>query len=554
MVTSLALWLLLPWALKFLIDAVNGDPLLNFPRVMMIFVVIMIMLFSRDLLWRAHGIINYKYFEADVMADIYRDIMRKLKMHSYEFFSNNFAGSLVKQVNFFVGSFARLWALYRFNFLGLFLGFIGTSITFFIFSPALAAGYCVWLIVFLVFNYYTTRWKLKSDMKRTLAKSKTSGTVSDIIGNIVTVKFFAKEAQEDVFFDARVQELKEHEKESQRRFNIIALMQAGILYSLFGLVMYFVILKWREGSITPGDFVLIWTYLYQVVDNIWYIGVAFRDTFEALVDSRELTETLNAEYDVRDAENAQDVVIQDGEIIFDNVVFKYHEKAVIDGFSLSIAAGEKVAFVGSSGAGKSTITKLLLRLYDIESGVIAIDGMSIKDMTLKSLREQISFVPQEPVLFHRTLRENIAYAKPEATEEEIIEAARKARCYDFIMQTPEGFDTYVGERGIKLSGGERQRVAIARALLKDAPILILDEATSSLDSESEKLIQEALGELMKGKTTIVIAHRLSTIMNMDRIIVIEGGRVVDQGTHADLEKKKGIYAKLWSIQQGGYLE
>ncbi len=218
-----------------------------------------------------------------------------------------------------------------------------------------------------------------------------------------------------------------------------------------------------------------------------------------------------------------------------------------------IAPGEKIALVGPSGAGKSTITKLLLRLYDINSGAIEIDGQNIAEVTQESLRNAIAFVPQEPVLFHRTLMENIRYGRRDATDAEVIDAAKKAHCHEFIAALPEGYNTYVGERGIKLSGGERQRVAIARAILKDAPILVLDEATSSLDSESEHLIQDALEVLMRGKTVIVIAHRLSTIMKMDRIVVLEGGQVVAEGTHEELLQQGGLYHKLWSIQAGGFI-
>ena len=222
-------------------------------------------------------------------------------------------------------------------------------------------------------------------------------------------------------------------------------------------------------------------------------------------------------------------------------------------FTLTIEGGQKVALVGPSGAGKSTITKLLLRLFDVKGGSIEVDGQNITKVTQDSLREAISFVPQEPILFHRTLMENIRYGRLDATNEEVLEAAKKAHCHEFISSLPQGYETFVGERGVKLSGGERQRVAIARAILKNSPILVLDEATSSLDSESESLIQDALNVLMEGKTVIVIAHRLSTIMKMDRIIVLQNGAIVADGTHNELLADGGLYQKLWSIQAGGFL-
>jgi ABC-type multidrug transport system fused ATPase/permease subunit len=261
-------------------------------------------------------------------------------------------------------------------------------------------------------------------------------------------------------------------------------------------------------------------------------------------------------YEVMDPAQPEHFTITTGSICFKNVYFEYHGiPPILKDFNLSILGGEKVALVGPSGAGKSTIVKLLLRLHSISSGSITIDGVSIANSTQKELRSVIGFVPQEPALFHRTLLENIRYGKLDATDDEVVEAAKKAHCHEFITRLPEGYNTYVGERGVKLSGGERQRIAIARAILKNAPILVLDEATSSLDSESELLIQDALKILMEGKTVIVIAHRLSTIMMMDRIIVMENGAVVEEGIHPDLvEKEGGLYARLWNIQAGGFAE
>jgi ATP-binding cassette subfamily B protein len=230
------------------------------------------------------------------------------------------------------------------------------------------------------------------------------------------------------------------------------------------------------------------------------------------------------------------------------------DDALFAHLNLTIKASEKIGLVGHSGSGKTTLTKLLLRFSDIDDGKILIDGQNIADITQDALRQQIAYVPQEPLLFHRSIRENIAYGKPEASDTEVTEAARKAHALDFIEKLPQQFDTLVGERGVKLSGGQRQRIAIARAILKDAPILVLDEATSALDSESEKLIQAALWELMKGRTAIVIAHRLSTIQKMDRIVVLHDGEIMEQGTHAKLVENSGIYAQLWAHQSGGFLE
>jgi ABC-type multidrug transport system fused ATPase/permease subunit len=269
-----------------------------------------------------------------------------------------------------------------------------------------------------------------------------------------------------------------------------------------------------------------------------------------------MIEIFDTPHGVKDTTDAKPLVVGKGSIALEHVSFGFSEERIIlEDFSLTIAAGEKVALVGPSGAGKSTVTKLLLRMYDVTSGAVKVDDQDISKVTQKSLRSAISFVPQEPILFHRSLRDNIRYGRPDASDEEVIEAAKKAHCHEFIESLAEGYDTHVGERGVKLSGGERQRVAIARAILKNAPILILDEATSALDSESEALIQDALRVLMEGKTVIVIAHRLSTIMTMDRIIVIEGGKIAAEGTHDELVNHQGgLYQKLWSIQAGGFIQ
>jgi ATP-binding cassette subfamily B protein len=262
---------------------------------------------------------------------------------------------------------------------------------------------------------------------------------------------------------------------------------------------------------------------------------------------------LNREPEVKDLPGAKKLNVGKGEVVFEGVSFGYGAKTgVIRDLSLTIHAGERLALVGRSGAGKSTVVKLLLRLFNLETGVIRIDGQSIHKVTQASLREAVSYVPQEPLLFHRSILENIRYGKPNTTEKEVIAASKKAFCHEFIKKLPNGYDSLVGERGVKLSGGERQRVAIARAILKDAPILVLDEATSSLDPESEQYIQAAMAKLMEQKTVLVIAHRLSTIRHMDRVIVMDGGKIVDEGTHDVLLRKDSIYRDFWKRQTEGY--
>ena len=320
-------------------------------------------------------------------------------------------------------------------------------------------------------------------------------------------------------------------------------------------IMAIAVVLWIQGEITVGTIVLAQIYLLRLFDITWNLGRQISRTVQALNDAKEMIAIFKEPLSVADARNPESPRVNKGEIEFDHVTFKYKEgKSVFEELCMHIPAGQKVGLVGHSGAGKSTITKLILRFTDIDTGTIRIDGQDISKIRQDDLRREISYVPQEPILFHRSLKENIAYGNPHASEEEVITAAKRAHAHEFIESLPDGYDTMVGERGIKLSGGERQRVAIARALLKDAPILILDEATSSLDSISERHIQDALKELMKGRTTLVIAHRLSTIQTMDRIIVFENGVVIEEGTHQELiEDKRGVYNELWQEQSSGFL-
>ncbi|MBP9868985.1 ATP-binding cassette domain-containing protein [Patescibacteria group bacterium] len=306
------------------------------------------------------------------------------------------------------------------------------------------------------------------------------------------------------------------------------------------------------GDATVGDLVLVQSFLAIAFTKLEYIGRLLRRGSEAATQIAEALDVMDRVPEIQDVPNAKKLRVTKGEIVFSDASFGYLDEAMIRALNLTIASKERIGLVGPSGAGKSTLTKLLLRFYDVQSGEIRIDGQNISEVTQESLRKSIAYVSQEPVLFHRSLYENIAYGKPGASMKEVIAAAKKAHCHEFITALPEGYESTVGERGVKLSGGERQRVAIARAILKDAPILMLDEATSSLDSESEALIQDALSSLMRDKTVIVIAHRLSTIMQMDRIIVIEQGGITDTGTHNELLKKVGMYQKLWGIQAGSF--
>ncbi len=508
---------------------------------------------SRWIFYRITGYLIV-FFESRVLNAMDEGMFRQLMYHSYAFFANNFAGTLTRRVKRFSDAFERLTDSFLFNILPLAITTIGAVVVLFMRDWRLSAGFFASVMVILVGNIAFARWRLKFDVARSEKDSAVSGSLTDAFANIVNVKAFARQRFEEDRFHVIRGELLFAQKKSWNLYETSAAVQAFVMLLVEIGIVFTAVKLWQRGILTVGDFVLIQAYLISVFDQLRGIGNIMRRIFESVADAKELVEIVEQMPDVRDIPRAKSIVVKKGTIDFQEVTFNYHKtRKTIDRLSLRIASGERVAFIGPSGAGKSTFVKLLLRFYDADSGHILIDGQDIRRVTQESLRAQIAFVSQDPILFHRTIRENIQYARLDATQEEVEHAAKLAHCHEFIVNLPEGYDTYVGERGIKLSGGERQRVAIARAILKDAPILVLDEATSSLDSESEFLIQDALQVLMKGRTTIAIAHRLSTIMAMDRILVLDGGKIVDQGTHDELLKRGGLYQKLWNIQAGGFL-
>lgn len=505
---------------------------------------------------RRLGSLANTYFQPRIMNDLAQTAFSTLINHSYTFFSNNFAGSLTRRVNRLTGAFEDFTDRLMFDIVPLAVVIVGIMIVLFERDVLLGSIFAGWVVIFLTVQFIIVRWKLKYNLRVAAQDSVATGALADAIGNDTSIKLFAGEETERSIFKEASTKLQRLRTLSWTIDEIINAIQAVFALLLEFALIYVAIHLWRKGVLTIGDFALIQTYVISAVDRLWNFGNAVRRLYGSFADASEMVEILNTPQDVVDAPGAATLVPTVGTIEFKNVGFRFNEnREVLKDFDLSIAGKEKVALVGPSGAGKTTITKLIVRFHDVTSGGIYIDGQNIADVTQQSLRSSIAFVPQEPALFHRTLMENIRYGRRDATDEEVIQAAKDAHCYDFITAAPEGFGTFVGERGIKLSGGERQRIAIARAILKDAPILVLDEATSSLDSESEALIQDALDRLMQGKTVIAIAHRLSTVMKMDRIIVVEDGKVVTSGTHEELVSHDGgLYKKLWEIQAGGFIQ
>ncbi len=494
-------------------------------------------------------------YEAKTIARLKQQAYDYLMEHSYSFFTNNFTGSLVQKVNRFARAFETLSDRLIWDVLPLLVKIVSIIAIVYFVNQWIALVISAWILVFLLFNIIFSRWKLKYDIKVAEIDSKTTGYLADTIANQNTIQLFSGKR-----FEAKgyANVTNEQAQATKLSWNLDAIMEGG--QALLGFVIefllfYFAIKYWQQGLMTIGVFVLLQAYIITLIDQLWGFTRVIRNIYQAYADAKEMVEILLLPHEIEDKPEAKELSANRGEIEYRDMNFSFNQtRQVLKNINLKIKAGEKIAFIGPSGGGKTTLVRLLLKLYSPASGQILIDGEDIADVAQDSLRKNISMVPQDPVLFHRTIAENIGYGRRDAARQEIERVAKLAHCDEFIALLPKGLETYVGERGIKLSGGERQRIAIARAILKNAPILVLDEATSSLDSHSELLIQDALNTLMQGKTTIVIAHRLSTIQKMDRIIVIDDGKVVEQGSHNELlNKPDSLYRKLWTLQAGGFL-
>jgi len=521
-------------------------------------VVLVKILFLNILIWVGYrlAVFSASYFQPRVMADLKERAFDYLMNHSYSFFANSFAGALVQRLNRLARSFERFSDRIFWDLFPLITRIIAIVIILWHYNQTITLITIAWILLLSLINCFLSVWKLKYDIKRAAKDSEVTAVMADAITNSTTIQLFTGFSFESSRFKKVVEEWRKITTFTWDLASAIDAIQAALYFLIEFFLFYFGLKYWSLGLLTVGTFVMVQSYLLQIMHRFWDFGRVVRDIYESFADATEMVEILETPYEVKDVPKAKSITINKGEIEFKEVRFSFHlTREVLRGINLIIRPGERVALIGPSGAGKSTLVKLLLRLYDVGGGQILIDGQNIAKVTQESLRANLSLVPQDPILFHRTLMENIRYGQREATDEEVYRAAELAHCDDFIKDLPQGYETYVGERGIKLSGGERQRVAIARAILKDAPILILDEATSSLDSRSESLIQEALDNLMKGRTVIAIAHRLSTIRKVNRIVVMDNGRIIEEGSHDELLKNpQSLYYKLWTLQAGGFLK
>lgn len=549
-----------PLLMSMIVDRVSAEPVAP-DQVFEVFGPYIIALIAINLIGQACSKVqDYTSFKLEIAAsyDLATEAFDALSNQSMTFHSNRFGGTLVSQTTKFMNAYSQMLENITFPFLPIICSIIATCVILIPRVPAYVAILMALLVVYAIVSYVMYKRILSLNEDAADAQNTLSGALSDAVTNILAVKTYGREDYERELFDRANREVVARDTK-----RMMASLARGIITACIALAIMSVVAVFIAGGnawfgITPGTLVIMFTYTYTITNQFNFISRGLQRFNVAFGDASGMTTVLDEPRLVADEPNAKPLKVTAGDIDFKDLNFWYTDgnakTKVFDNFNLHIPAGQRVGLVGRSGAGKTTLTKLLLRLSDIQEGEILIDGQNVAKGTQQSLRRQVAYVPQEALLFHRTIAENIAYARPDASMDEIREAARQANALEFIERLPQGFDTVTGERGIKLSGGQRQRIAIARAMLADAPILVLDEATSALDSESEKLVQDALEKLMQGRTSIVVAHRLSTVASLDRIVVLDQGKIVEDGPHAELIAQGGEYAQLWSRQTGAYLE
>lgn len=534
---------------KWVIEAVEADDMASALKFGLLYPAAV---FGVQLLYRLSALtglswaINVKKHIGDVLFSY------TLK-HSHGYFSNRFAGSLLNKINNVISATDSIILDFLWSYLSTTVSLLTTLVYISMVDTTSGLVFFGLIVALLISNSYFVNQKRVLSKEVAFASTKMKGTIVDVFSNVSAVRQYTSQEEEKNLLHTQGEDWVEKGLRSMKHSELVMFVNALILFVFSSTIFYLLTQRWGAGDISTANFIFVLALISQITGTLVFIGRVMSHYARVRGELEEGLDELIVPHEILDAAGAKDLVVTSASIEWKAVDFEFDENKVFADFNLTIPAGQRVGLVGHSGAGKTTFVSLVLRQHDLSGGQICIDGQNIAKVNQDSLREQIAVVPQEPMLFHRTIKENILYGNPEATPEEVEEVAKKAQAHDFIMQLPEGYDTMVGERGVKLSGGQKQRVAIARAMLKNAPILILDEATSALDSESEVAIQRALEVLMEGKTVIAVAHRLSTLRKMDRILVMEEGQIVEDGSHEELAKGHGVYQKLWEHQAGGFL-
>ncbi|MBN8827970.1 MAG: ABC transporter ATP-binding protein [Sphingobacteriia bacterium] len=536
--------------INLLAEANNGDTsALILPASL---VVINFIIFD-NFTWRGVGYMWAKYVPI-IQNKIISETMDYALSHSHSFYQNNLSGKIAKQITSLVDGITKIITSCASNFLrGASLLIMGFIAAYFV-NPIFSVILITWFIFFAGFSIFMSKKLVSLSDVQAKEESIVVGELVDSLSNHTNVRIFARKVYENSrmvpFFDRQQKAY----TATYMYSTILSCIQGGLIAIMMGCSTFFLVHFYGKGLVTIGDFALILGLSMELGHMMWYTMSEVDEFNKAVGRCKQSLISLMIPLEIINKPNATELNCTHGQINFKNVKFHYKgTEPLFENKSIEIRSGQKVGLVGYSGGGKSPFVNLILRFYDVTDGSILIDGEDIREVTQESLRKNIAMIPQDPSLFNRSLMENIRYGRADASDREVIEAAKKANAHEFIENLPDGYNSLVGERGVKLSGGQRQRIAIARAILKNAPILILDEATSQLDSLTENVIQESMWELMQNKTTIVIAHRLSTLLHMDRILVFDKGKIVEDGTHNELLAKSGLYKKLWYAQVGGFL-
>lgn len=483
-----------------------------------------------------------------MQANILQAMTAYIEGHAYSFFQTWFSGSIAHQIQEMLSGVREIIKILIDRFFANIMAFGIAAATLATVSPVLSLIVVVWAAMFLMISYHFSKRSSSYAQNLSLAQNNTIGALIDSLSNIVTVKLFARYNHELALINRQLDNQIATEQQLERYTSRLRACQ-GFLADvvLFGCLLTYLLYARYYNLVTVGDFALTTSIAFSISDSIWSLSLDFISFSEATGRCKQALQLVQLPHAIIDQPGAQPLVVSAGQISFDKVSFIYNKQTTLfKNLSVTIPGGQKIGLVGFSGSGKSTFVQLITRIFEPQQGSISIDGQNIAQVTQDSLRQTISFIPQDPSLFNRSIRENIKYGLPTASDEAIIDAASKAQAYEFIQRLPNGLDTIIGDQGLKLSCGQRQRIAIARAILKNAPILILDEATAALDTEAEFQIQAGLSLLMQNKTVLVIAHRLTTIAQLDRILVFDKGNIIQDGTHSLLSTTPGTYAKLWS--------